>query len=311
MSTPSPRQAAFLDEMGLGPVWVRRELPPAAAPSGMPAAHEAAAVPPAADAPVAAVAPAPSAPVPVASAPGAPPAVNEAVPAMRGPAPAARSSEAEDLAAAFSAHDAIATLHASAPPAREIAAMSWAELREAVSGCVKCGLCNGRTKTVFGVGDEKARWLFIGEGPGFNEDKQGEPFVGNAGKLLDNMLLAMGLRRGENTFVANIVKCRPTGPDGKDRPPSDEEAAACMPYLQRQIALIQPTVIVALGKTAAVRLLGLDPATPVAKLRGTVHEYAGRPLVVTYHPAYLLRSLTEKKKAWADLCLAMSTHASA
>lgn len=193
----------------------------------------------------------------------------------------------------------------------DVASMDWAQLKTTVANCTKCRLCQNRTKTVFGVGDEKANWLFVGEGPGRNEDQQGEPFVGQAGKLLDNMLLAMGLKRGENAYIANIVKCRPTDENGRDRPPTPDEAAACLPYLERQIALIQPTVIVALGKTAALSLLGLDPETPVGKLRGKVHQYAGRPLVVTYHPAYLLRNLPDKKKAWADLCLAMTTYASA
>lgn len=199
----------------------------------------------------------------------------------------------------------------SAPPAPEIAAMNWEELRVAVAACTRCGLCQTRTKTVFGVGDPKAKWLFIGEGPGRNEDLQGEPFVGPAGKLLDNMLLAMGLRRGSNAFIANVVKCRPTGADGRDRPPSAEEAGACLPYLRRQIELIQPSVIVALGKTAALHLLELDPDTPVSSLRGKVHRYAGLPLVVTYHPAYLLRKLTEKSKTWSDLRLAMAAYAEA
>jgi uracil-DNA glycosylase family 4 len=198
---------------------------------------------------------------------------------------------------------------ARAEPAGEIAVMDWTLLKSAVAGCMKCGLCEGRTQTVFGVGDEKAKWLFVGEGPGYNEDLQGEPFVGNAGKLLDNMLTAMGLRRGENAYIANIVKCRPTDADGRDRPPGPEEAAACMPFLQRQIELIQPAVIVALGKTAAVSLLELDPKTPISSLRGSVHRYAGVPLIATYHPAYLLRNLADKKKAWADLCLAMTTYA--
>jgi uracil-DNA glycosylase len=198
-----------------------------------------------------------------------------------------------------------------APSAGDVAGMGWAELKESVANCVKCDLCKGRTKTVFGVGDEKAKWLFIGEGPGRTEDQRGEPFVGPAGKLLDNMLLALGLKRDENAYIANIVKCRPTDDSGKDRPPTPQEAAACMPYLQRQIALIQPTVIVALGKTAALSLLALDPETPVSKLRGRVHRYAGRPLVVTYHPAYLLRNMADKKKAWADLCLAMESYAGA
>ena len=190
-----------------------------------------------------------------------------------------------------------------------IATMDWGKLKETVADCQQCGLCKGRKKTVFGVGDEKAKWLFIGEGPGRNEDMQGEPFVGPAGKLLDNMLVAMGLKRGENAYIANIVKCRPTDENGKDRPPSPQEVASCIPYLQRQIDLIQPTVLVALGKTAALSLLGLDPATPVSKLRGTVHRYRDLPLVVTYHPAYLLRQLGDKSKAWADLCLAMTTYA--
>lgn len=198
-----------------------------------------------------------------------------------------------------------------ASPMGEVAGMDWKQLKASVANCTKCGLCRGRTSTVFGVGDEKAKWLFIGEGPGRNEDLRGEPFVGQAGKLLDNMLLAMGLKRGENAYIANIVKCRPTDETGRDRPPTPAEAAACMPYLERQIELIQPTVLVALGKTAALSLLALDPETPVSKLRGTVHRYAGRPLVVTYHPAYLLRNMVDKKKAWADLCLAMATYAGA
>lgn len=189
-----------------------------------------------------------------------------------------------------------------------IARMDWATLKETVSGCTKCDLCRSRTHTVFGVGDEKAKWLFVGEGPGRNEDLRGEPFVGQAGKLLDNMLLALGLKRGDNAYIANIVKCRPTDAAGKDRPPTAEESAACIPYLQRQISLIQPSIIVALGKTAALSLLNLRSDTPVSKLRGTVHTYADLPLVVTYHPAYLLRSLGDKKKAWDDLCLAMATY---
>ncbi|MGH8809826.1 MAG: uracil-DNA glycosylase [Noviherbaspirillum sp.] len=195
------------------------------------------------------------------------------------------------------------------PAISDVAAMEWTQLKAAVAGCTKCGLCRGRTNTVFGVGDEKAKWLFIGEGPGHNEDLRGEPFVGQAGKLLDNMLLAMGLKRGENAYIANIVKCRPTDDSGRDRPPTQEETAACMSYLERQIALIQPSVLVALGKTAALSLLELEPDTPVSKLRGTVHRYADRPLIVTYHPAYLLRNMVDKKKAWADLCLAMTTYA--
>jgi DNA polymerase len=195
--------------------------------------------------------------------------------------------------------------------ANAVALMNWEELKAEVAGCVKCGLCKKRTNTVFGVGDEKAKWLFIGEGPGRSEDARGEPFVGPAGKLLDNMLAALGLRRGDNAYIANIVKCRPTDPSGKDRPPTPEETASCIPYLLRQIALIQPTVIVALGKTAALSLLGLDPATPVSSLRGKPHRYADLPLIVTYHPAYLLRTPGDKRKAWADLCMAKDIYSRA
>jgi DNA polymerase len=158
----------------------------------------------------------------------------------------------------------------------------------------------GCTQTVFGVGDEKADWLFVGEGPGADEDARGEPFVGQAGKLLDNMLLAIQLKRGNKVYIANVVKCRPPG----NRVPEADEAATCMPYLRQQIALIQPKVIVALGKTAANALLGNQ--STLGSLRGTLHHYQNIPLVVTYHPAYLLRSPAEKAKTWQDLCLAVA-----
>jgi DNA polymerase len=243
------RRAIFLNEIGVGPLWTRRDAPAAAVLAASPAAglHVA-------------------------------PAAELLVPYIT-------------------------------EPANDIASMDWTRLKAVVADCVKCGLCQNRTRTVFGVGDQKANWLFIGEGPGYNEDLQGEPFVGDAGKLLDNMLLAMGLKRGENAYIANVVKCRSTDADGRDRPPSPEEVAACLPYLQRQIELIQPTIIVALGKAAALSLLNLDPDTQVSTLRGTVHRYRELPLVVTYHPAYLLRNLADKKKAWADLRLAMATYA--
>jgi len=192
-----------------------------------------------------------------------------------------------------------------------IAAMDWQTLQAAVNNCRRCSLCETRTRTVFGTGDPKAEWLFVGEGPGRNEDRQGEPFVGPAGKLLDNMLVAMTLRRGRNAFIANVVKCRPADASGKDRAPGMKEAAACKPYLSRQIALIQPSIIVALGKIAGVALLECEPTIAVSKLRGVVHRYGELPLVVTYHPAYLLRAPVDKRKAWEDLCLAMNTHSSA
>lgn len=189
------------------------------------------------------------------------------------------------------------------------ASMDWQALQQAVANCTRCGLCASRNNTVFGAGDAQAEWLFIGEGPGRNEDREGEPFVGPAGKLLNNMMAAMGLQRGKNAFIANIVKCRPTDAAGRDRPPSPEEVAACLPFLQRQIALIKPRVLVALGKTAAVSLLGLDLETSLASLRGRPHSYMGLPLIVTYHPAYLLRAPEDKAKSWRDLCMALATGA--
>jgi DNA polymerase len=180
-----------------------------------------------------------------------------------------------------------------------IAQMDWPQLKESVAGCTACPLHKGRNKTVFGVGDERAEWLFIGEGPGADEDMKGEPFVGQAGKLLDNMLAAIGLKRGQNVYIANVVKCRPPG----NRNPEPLEVAQCEPYLHRQIELIKPRLIVALGKVAAVNLLKREAS--VASLRGKVLEYRGIPLIITYHPAYLLRSLPEKAKAWEDLCFAV------
>ena len=178
---------------------------------------------------------------------------------------------------------------------------NWDELKVAVKNCALCKLRAGCTQTVFGVGDEKADWLFVGEGPGADEDIKGEPFVGQAGKLLDNMLAAVKLKRGVNVYIANVVKCRPPG----NPTPEADEIAQCMPYLVRQIQLIQPKLIIALGKTAAASLLGRDAT--LASLRGKTHDYQGIPLVVTYHPAYLLRSPMEKAKAWQDFCLAIKT----
>ena len=176
--------------------------------------------------------------------------------------------------------------------------LDWPELKQQVRDCTSCKLRAGCTQTVFGVGDQQADWLFVGEGPGADEDAQGEPFVGQAGKLLDNMLLAIKLKRGKNVYIANIVKCRPPN----NRTPEADEIAACMPYLKRQIDLIKPKLIVALGKTASAALLGND--APLGSLRGKLHDFNGIPLVVTYHPAYLLRTPSEKAKAWHDLCLA-------
>lgn len=177
----------------------------------------------------------------------------------------------------------------------------WNELQSAVSRCTACQLHETRTQTVFGVGDRKADWLFIGEGPGATEDAKGEPFVGQAGKLLDQMLAAIQLERGHRVYIANIVKCRPPN----NRNPSLNEARQCTPYLTKQIKLIQPKLIIALGKVAAQNLLNSDES--ISSLRGKVHSHLGIPLIVTYHPAYLLRSLPDKAKAWKDLCFAFKT----
>lgn len=187
---------------------------------------------------------------------------------------------------------------------RQVAQASWDELANAVRGCTLCSLHTSRTQTVFGVGNLRAEWMVIGEAPGADEDKQGEPFVGRAGQLLNSMLQAMGFPR-EQVFIANVLKCRPPG----NRDPKPEEVACCTPYLARQIELVNPRVILCVGRIAAQNLLNTD--TPIGKLRGQVHRLGAqqRPVVVTYHPAYLLRSPGEKRKAWDDLQLALRTYA--
>jgi len=180
--------------------------------------------------------------------------------------------------------------------ASDITQLDWPQLKQAVATCTLCPLHAKRTQAVFGVGDEQADILFVGEGPGEEEDQQGEPFVGQAGKLLDNMLASIDLARGQKVYIANVVKCRPPG----NRNPEPSEVAACAPYLDRQIALIRPKLIVALGKVAATRLLGKEAS--IASLRGQSLQYHEQPLIVTYHPAYLLRNLADKAKAWEDLC---------
>ncbi len=196
-----------------------------------------------------------------------------------------------------------AAAEAPPPASREerIARMGWDDLRAEVAKCTACGLRAGCTQTVFGVGDQNAEWLLVGEAPGAEEDRLGEPFVGQAGKLLDNILAAIGLARGRNVYIANTLKCRPPG----NRNPEPEEMAKCGPFLLRQIALIRPRLILAMGRFAVQSLLQTDAS--IASLRGRLHRYAGVPLIVTYHPAYLLRNLPDKAKSWADLRFAMKT----
>lgn len=245
--------------------------------------------------------------------------------------PVSAPSTASEPALAAPAQDR-ATAHARSPMPEPTAAtpvvgsrsvvtaLDWPGLQAAVQGCQACGLCQGRTQAVFGVGPEAEAgpapvdWLVVGEAPGEQEDLRGEPFVGPAGQLLDQMLKALGLQRRaqgqyaghplRGVYVANVIKCRPPG----NRNPTPEEVAQCAPYLHRQIELLKPKIILALGKFAAHTLLAATVpevhAQPLGRLRGQVHHYRGVPVVVSYHPAYLLRNLPDKAKAWDDLCLA-------
>lgn len=194
------------------------------------------------------------------------------------------------------------------PPGKD----TWDGLLNEINHCERCHLCKTRNRVVPGVGDRNAGWLFVGEGPGFHEDQQGEPFVGRSGHLLDSMMAAMHMKRGDNVYIANVVKCRASNEFGKDRQPTEEEAAFCMPYLERQIDLIRPKIMVALGKTAACALLNTGREVTLGSLRNRTHVFrvAGRriPLIVTYHPSYLLRTPGGKKQAWQDLCTAMDIY---
>ena len=210
-----------------------------------------------------------------------------------------------------------------APRPTGIATMDWPQLEAAVAGCRACALWTGRTQMVFGVGSRRADWMVIGEAPGENEDRQGQPFVGQAGKLLDNMLAAIGLSRHagladdqaaseaqagatpalRGVYIANVLKCRPP----RNRNPQPDEIAQCEPYLARQVALVRPRIILAMGRFAVQSLL--STSEPIGRLRGRVHQYQGVPVIVTYHPAYLLRALPDKAKAWQDLCLALEVAA--
>ncbi|KVX10664.1 DNA polymerase [Burkholderia ubonensis] len=337
---------AALEEMGLAQIWVRRGLratdaPAAAAQDAVMKAPEAAPVGQAgeggaaragaiASEPAASVAVTPAVDAPTRSLPAsaradAPKQASDAgAPSLEAHAPSAageriasrQAARTDDVAPPADARpveeDDFAWFDA-APPAdpapvaelrvaeTPVAELDWDALAARVADCTRCRLCEKRTNTVFGVGDREADWMLIGEAPGENEDKQGEPFVGQAGKLLDNMLQSLSLERGANVYIANVIKCRPPG----NRNPEPDEVARCEPYLQRQVALVKPKLIVALGRFAAQTLLKTDAS--IASLRGRVHAYEGVPVIVTYHPAYLLRSLQDKSKAWADLCLARDT----
>ena len=317
------RQRAMLAEMGIR-VWWPTAPVPEAAPAG-PAADAAAAadaVVPQAASP-AQLNPAPqqaARPAPTVDAPATPVATVSSAPKHlpSSPAGAGAAGPAGGRPSAVRSPAAIpggavakqqpAPMHTVALP-EGIAQMDWDALQAAVRDCRACGLCSRRTNTVFGAGDRQARWLVVGEAPGEHEDRQGEPFVGPSGQLLDNMLRAIGLSRNvqgkqdglAGVYIANTLKCRPPG----NRNPEPVELQTCNPYLQRQIELLQPRIILAMGRMAVQALLG--STEPLGKLRGRVHHHHGVPVVVTYHPAYLLRSLPDKAKAWEDLCLALQT----
>ena len=235
--------------------------------------------------------------------------------------PPAALSVSEPLAVEpEAASSASMTPSAPRPPSGPVAHLGWSALQEAVAHCEACNLCQQRRNTVFGTGAPEPApgeapqvdWMIVGEAPGEHEDAQGEPFVGQAGRLLDNMLKAVGLERhadsapGGRVYIANVLKCRPPG----NRNPQPDEVARCEPYLRRQVALLRPRIIVAMGRFAVQSLLREHVADiesqPLGRLRGQIYAYEGVPVVVTYHPAYLLRNLIEKRKAWADLCLALS-----
>ncbi|MDT7837420.1 uracil-DNA glycosylase [Aquabacterium sp. OR-4] len=283
------RQQAMLRSLGL-----RLWLPPTEA--------DAAAAAPAAASAVLADTPAAAAAVALAGSPAAAPAVAPAIPAASAPA---SDGAPRPLAPARPLAAAPPRQPAAPQPAGAIAGMDWPALRAAVAGCQACSLAGSRRNTVFGVGHEQAHLMVVGEAPGEQEDREGEPFVGAAGQLLDRMLAALGLGRGaadpaRQVFIANTLKCRPP----HNRNPQPDELAQCQGYLERQVALVQPRVILAMGRFAVQSLLGSD--APIGRLRGSVHQWQGRPLVVTYHPAYLLRQPADKARAWDDLCLAAS-----
>ncbi|MDQ8023206.1 MAG: uracil-DNA glycosylase [Moraxellaceae bacterium] len=278
MSDPhDPKRIRLLAEMGIKPLWRLREGDTAEASAAevmeAPQVQATASIQPAST----------PKPVPIVALPASAAAPRVAPVAMPGVAPA--------IAPAANA------------AASAVAGMDWDTLRQTVLDCQSCGLCKQRKQAVFGVGDQQADWLFVGEGPGAEEDERGEPFVGQAGKLLDNMLAAIDLKRGEDVYIANAVKCRPPG----NRTPEPHETAACHPYLARQVELLQPKLIVALGRPAAQTLLNEE--IKISAARGRRFQYMGVPVVVTYHPAYLLRNLTDKSKAWEDLCFAQDVMA--
>ena len=272
------RNSLFLQEMGLGPRWSLRDAAASAAELDAAAADAAAADAAAADA--AAVSVAPAGTVAAQAEPGSTAPANI-------PAPPFQSSEADH------------------PSALQIAAMSWPQLQASIAACRKCPRCEMRRHAVAGAGDTKANWLFVGAAPESDDSPQAQPLAGAGPSLFNNMLAAIGQGPNENAYLTTTVKCRATD----DRAPSADELAACRPYLERQIALLQPTVMVAFGAAAAAAMLGRDPATALSTMRGAAHRYGDLPLIVTHEPRHLLLHPTDKREAWVDLCLARDTDA--
>jgi DNA polymerase len=307
----SERQRRMLAAMGVR-LWSPVAMPEGPRPVAPAATDAAVAEPAAVQEPV-------PTPAPVMRAPVAAPVAAPAAAPVRTPAPPARATTT--IASAAASLQTALVDPALAERAATIAALAWGPLHDAVASCTACGLCESRRQTVFGTGHAQADWMIVGEAPGEQEDLAGEPFVGPAGQLLDQMLRAVGLsRRGpegegveddaagdpaRRVFIANTLKCRPP----RNRNPEPDEMARCEPFLQRQVALVRPKLILLMGRFAVKQLLKSDDA--IGKLRGRVHHYEGIPVVVTYHPAYLLRNLPEKAKAWEDLCLARATAESA
>ncbi|CAB3821020.1 hypothetical protein LMG26846_00472 [Achromobacter insuavis] len=299
-ASPAPRvnplQRLWLRELGMERLWLRPAPQPVAVPAPQVVVSKT-------DSP--AVEPAGAAAAPVRDVAAPPPAAAQPqaqAPAARaaGPGPGLRNGPPPKPAPKAAVEEAAPAV---IPVAEAVKNANLDELREQVLACTACGLCGGRRHAVFGHGGQPTRWLVVGEAPGEQEDRQGQPFVGRSGQLLDAMLSAVGMSRERDVFIANVIKCRPPG----NRNPKPEEIAACSPYLMRQIALLKPERILVLGRFAAQTLLGTDAT--IGSLRGRVHQMKtdeGReiPVIVSYHPAYLLRSPAEKARAWQDLKLA-------
>lgn len=276
----SGRTAVFLEEMGIGPLWTLREAAEAAAPEVQEQVEEAA--------PVAK----PYRPEPSPALP--PPPVYQA-----GHEPRAPMNHPQPPGSAWADADAPAAV-----TDEEIAVMDWMQLRAAIASCTRCGLCAGGRKPVYGSGAQQAQWLVAAGATTAADEKEGQPIAADAGKLLVNMLAAVGLSRDTNAYVTNLIKCRPTTANGGDRAPTEAEASACRPYLEREVALTGAAMVLTMGQIAANGLLGKPLAEPLSASRGAIHALGEVPLVATLHPGELLRRGADKALAWADLCLA-------